>query len=166
MMHNGFKYRYRQKMIVRSAQNVQRIRQFPKISSVRAIGFVADESHIIQPLLAFFENGVTVQTLLFSFEKRIKNDDRDAIFSNDLNFWGLPPQGSVQAFVDQPFDLLINLLPSPFDPADFVCAQSLAGLKVGRYAQGDVYDLIIRQNDPELNTYMKEIIKTLNNFSQ
>lgn len=166
MKHHGYKYRYRQRMIFRSALSVQRIRQFPIASSVRTIGFVADESQKIQSLLSFFEKGVSVQTLFFNMEKRLKNDDRDAIFSNDLNFWGLPPQGSVQTFVDRPFDLLINLLPTPFDPADYICARSVAGLKVGRYAHGEVYDLIISQNGPELNTYINEIVKTLNNFSQ
>ncbi|MBN2807004.1 MAG: hypothetical protein JXR22_10135 [Prolixibacteraceae bacterium] len=165
MKHNGFKYRYRQRMIARSALNVQRIKQFTNASSVRTIGFVADEAQKIQALLAFFEKGLTVHTLVFSYEKRLKNDNRDAVFSNDLNFWGLPSKENVQVFVNQPFDLLINLLPSPFDPADYVCSQSIARLKVARYPLGEVYDLIIRHDEPELNTYINEIVKTLNNFS-
>lgn len=127
---------------------------------------MADCKLNMQSISTFFQHDVKFSTLQFASEKRQKNDESTVIFSNDLNFWGLPPQIMIKEFTEQHFDLLINLLPSPFDPADYASACANAGLKIALYEKDEVYDLIISLREPDTKTYINEIVKTLKSFSQ
>ncbi len=58
---------------------------------------------------------------------------------NDLNWYYKPVSDSVQQFIGEPFDLLINLSLEEYYPVKYILASSKAKFKVGMYSEGQQY---------------------------
>jgi hypothetical protein len=56
----------------------------------------------------------------------------DYFFKNQVNWYKKPTGPIVENFIDEPFDILINLSLLDFYPLDYITAVSKAGLKIGR----------------------------------
>lgn len=82
--------------------------------------------------------------------------------------WYLKPDDSiVKNFIEEPFDLLINLSLNPKTPLVYVLALSNAGLKVGLYQKRlmEYYDLVIRSEPvPSLKDFFRLVESNLNKF--
>jgi hypothetical protein len=85
----------------------------------------------------------------------------------DLSFSYIPKSPKAQAFINEPFDLLISLDLEMIRPILYVCAASKAVFKIGP-AQADTkfFDLMIDPKTPgDFDSYIKETRKTLKTFS-
>jgi len=165
MKQHGLKHQYRQKRILSFAERSERKIQFPVQNHIQTIGIVADFDFKSDFITQYFGSNVKMDVLLLNNEKRPKQDQNETIFLSDLDFWGIPPIKLIQPFVDKPFDILINFTSQQFDPVEYICARSKARFKISKYQYLTIYDLIINHPDIAINEYFKEIIKTLNNFS-
>jgi len=58
--------------------------------------------------------------------------ESDYFFKHQVNWYRKPAGSIVENFIDEPFDILINLTLADFYPLDYIAAVSKAGLKVGR----------------------------------
>jgi hypothetical protein len=62
----------------------------------------------------------------------------DFFSKNDLNWYYKPVSASVQQFMTEPFDLLIDLSLEDYYPVRYITSLSPATFKVGRYVPGDL----------------------------
>ena len=89
-----------------------------------------------------------------------------ALYLSDKNFWGLPKKKYIKPFINETFDILIDLSDGTNQAIEYICAQSLAGLKTGTNPNSRVYDLIINQNTKNSKIFIDELEQTLNNLNQ
>ena len=85
----------------------------------------------------------------------------------DLNFWGIPKEGTIEGYTSRHYELLIDATASHDFFTRYVVAKSPADLKVA-YAQEEqreleqVYDLLIRDSKPfALTAYLEQIKRYL-----
>lgn len=82
---------------------------------------------------------------------------------NDLNWYFRPESRNVQSFIEEPFDLLIDLRMQRSMALPFVVALSKARFKVGCFNESDhgLYDLMIRADS---NMEIAEFIGQLEHY--
>lgn len=89
---------------------------------------------------------------------------------SEINFWGIPKEESVSAFIQQRYDLLIDASVDQEFFSRYVAVKALADLKVNYLDMDDeeavenpqIYDLTIRGNGPlELKRYFTDIVRYL-----
>ncbi len=99
--------------------------------------------------------------LLGYFDNRLKdNNFTFKHFNKDNIDWAMRPKGEhVENFLDQDFDLFINLSPVSSTPAEFISAVTNAELKVGPYTENTFcYDLMIEpRKDVKMEDFIKEV---------
>lgn len=159
------RYKLRENRILKIAKRNERQVVFPDVSKILKVGVIADGSLHSDLVNAYFDHAEEIEFLEVRNSVRPKGDDSQLIYVSDLNFLGIPPQRLIGAFVGKPFDILVNFASSSNDVINFICASSQARMKVSKYRWNDVYDLIIHQPEIDDVNYLKEIIRTLNNFS-
>jgi len=71
--------------------------------------------------------------------------DFDFITQQELNFWFIPKGPTVDKFINEPFDMLIDCNINSFFPIEYISHLSKAKCKVGVMRQGSetCYDLMI-----------------------
>lgn len=88
---------------------------------------------------------------------------------NDLNWYKKPSNDICEAFINQPFDLLINLNKDECHPIHYISGLSKAKFKVGRYQKEfeEVFDLMINiDHKTEISIFIEQIkhyLKIINN---
>lgn len=90
----------------------------------------------------------------------------DYIDLSQLNFSFLPKGEKIKAFIETPFDLLINLDTSVHAPLNYVAAASKAQFKIGP-SKGNAmhYDLMIESREKELGKYIDQIRMIFNKIA-
>ncbi len=85
--------------------------------------------------------------------------ETDFFLKKDVNWYGKPSAQSVTNFVEEPFDLLIDLTEYECVPLRFVLSESKARFKVGKYAPQNepFYDLMIATKEEGWNHYMEQL---------
>lgn len=89
----------------------------------------------------------------------------DFIAEKELNFFYKPTDSYIPAFLDEEFDILINLDLKNHWPLRYLAAMSKAKCKIGPYAPGDesIYDLMLNVDESRnLKYYFKQIDHYLN----
>lgn len=82
------------------------------------------------------------------------------ITHSDLNFFGIPNNPTVDKFVKEPFDMLINCSVENYFPIEYVTQLSHAKCKVGILRDGDsYYDLMIDIRKKKTVEYFLENVK-------
>jgi hypothetical protein len=87
---------------------------------------------------------------------------------NDLKWTGVPESASVTDFIDQPFDMLIDLSLANYFPVKYVSMLSKASFKIGRFGKNDdeCYDLMFEiHEDASLEEYIESLTHYLNLLS-
>ncbi|MEL6865692.1 MAG: hypothetical protein AAFP19_14795 [Bacteroidota bacterium] len=82
--------------------------------------------------------------------------------------WRLCPKGSaVEHFINQPFDVLINLCYQPSPPLEYITALAKAHMRVGPYTERTYcYDLMIElANQRDLHHFIQQIDFFLNRMN-
>jgi hypothetical protein len=86
----------------------------------------------------------------------------------DTNWKGRPTGATISNFVDEDYDILVDLSLTKILPLRFVLLHSKAKFKVGRFAEENelFYDLMIDVKDDDLDQFIKQInhyLKIINN---
>lgn len=107
------------------------------------------------------KDGKKVSVLCYLHEKVENfNFHYDIFNGKDFSLWGKIQAANVQAFISQPFDILICLESSPNFYIEYLMAASQAHFRIGPHAseKEDLYELMIRQPEgAELNELLKQI---------
>jgi hypothetical protein len=162
--NRGIKYNIRKNKILRASKYNKREVTFPCLSSIRSIGIVSDVHVDMGEIDSKFS--AHSSSLFFVSEIRTKANDDPGVYLNDLNIWGIPKLRRIETFVNQPFDLLINLSEQVNDNIEYVCAKSVAKFKINTRSNGPVYDLVIEQTKGNISTLLSEIERTVSNFNR
>ena len=83
----------------------------------------------------------------------------DFFTRKDLNFRMIPVNPIVNNFIDEKFDILINLNSGKCFPLRYISAMSKARFRVGRYSSSNTvyFDLMIKlKGDPPIRTVIEE----------
>jgi hypothetical protein len=83
----------------------------------------------------------------------------DYFSKKNLNWYGKPKNPKVQEFIQQEFDILIDLSLNDYFPIQYIAAASNAKFKIGRFRnERSCYDLMIDiSNDKKLDFYIDQI---------
>jgi hypothetical protein len=84
----------------------------------------------------------------------------DFFTRKDLNFQMIPVNPIVNNFINEKFDILINLNSGNCFPLQYISAMSQARFRVGRYSNGNTvfFDLMIKlKGEPAIRTVIEEI---------
>ncbi|MFM7218403.1 MAG: DUF6913 domain-containing protein [Bacteroidota bacterium] len=84
----------------------------------------------------------------------------DFFCKKDLDFRMIPKDPIVHNFIQEPFDILVNLNAERCFPLQYIAALSQARFRVGRYDRRtvDCYDMMINlKGDPGIRTMIDEI---------
>ena len=98
------------------------------------------------------------------FDSKLENTNFVFKYFNAKNIdWAYRPTGEeVNFFIQQPFDLLINLEPETKTYTEYITALSKANLKIGPYTENTYcYDLMIDTGEKDLNHFIQEIERLL-----
>lgn len=94
--------------------------------------------------------------------------EADYFFKSQVNWMQKPKSAIVDNFIDEPFDILINLTLKDIYPLDYVAAVSKAGLKIGRAdsAVAFCYDMTFKIGEKtDLKAFAYTIIHYLNQLN-
>jgi hypothetical protein len=94
--------------------------------------------------------------------------ESDYFFKHQLNWMQKPSGTVVDNFINEPFDILINLTLSDFYPIDYIAALSKAGVKIGRLesAVSFCYDMSFQNGEnADLKSFAYTIIHYLSNIN-
>ncbi len=82
---------------------------------------------------------------------------------NDLNWKGFPESGVVDNFVNEKFDIIIDLNDYYNIPLRFILLQSDARFKIGRYSEENelFFDMMFASDHDDFEAYTKVLIKYL-----
>ncbi len=89
---------------------------------------------------------------------------QDIITLKDLNWYYQPQKPFVKDFLEEEFDILIDLSLAEFFPLLYLAAKTKAGLKIGRFDENhqDYYDLMIDvPADSSIEYFMGQVIHYL-----
>jgi hypothetical protein len=84
----------------------------------------------------------------------------DFFTRKDLNFQMIPVNPIVKNFINEKFDILINLNSGKCFPLQYISAMSKARFRVGRYSNGNAvfFDMMIKlKGEPAIRTVIEEI---------
>jgi hypothetical protein len=164
-MLKKIKKKIRQGYILKSLASNHPNKTFPISGSIKSAGIiVADNKTANFDMSGFFSNA-HVQTLFISNKKRPKLNTDQKLYISDLNFWGLPKSNSIQWFVSNPFDILIDLTDINTDFIEYICAKSAAMFKVTKNKNSKAFDLIIQQEKLSDTNFFNEINKAITSFN-
>jgi len=88
----------------------------------------------------------------------------DYFTKNEVSFTLQPISNDVTNFINEPFDILIDLTANEFHPLKYITLQSNAHLKIGRHKPENepFYDLMIaEEKDDDFESYVNHIVKYL-----
>lgn len=167
MKQKGFKYKVRKRIIQKATHNNSRCVVFPTINTLRTIAVVKyiDDKSDFERYLAKFSNNLKLVVFNISNNKGEKNLVNNQLSLAELNFWKLPSNKQIDAFVAEPFDLLINFLDFESDAIDYIFAKSEAKFKACTSLAGCCSDLLIEQKKFDGSLFLNELHKTFSNFN-
>jgi hypothetical protein len=145
------------------------------LSDAKTIGIVYDASEedkysVVSDFVRYFQNNQkTVKALGFVNYNRLPHYcfpklSYDYFTKRDLNWYFKPSTSRVKDFMNEEFDIVIDLCMHDCFPLNYVSGLSKAKFKVGRYGEKNsaIYDFMLNMNTTiTLNDYMKEVIHYL-----
>lgn len=162
--------RLHQQLLKKELPNFQMKRSSVFLDNAASIGLLFDATELEERLtvIGFAEKlkslGKNVNLLGFFNTKLKTNDFPFHFFDKKQLDWALRPNKAVLAnFVDQPFDLLINLSNRNVAPLNYIAAHSKARFRVGPYTQNTIcYDLMIEHDKNKgLEAFLKLVLHYL-----
>lgn len=166
LKHNLAHYQLR-----REALQLVRQKKDPNIHRNASIGILynATERETFEIVREFYRdlrsNGNSPASLGYIDFKEVTfhplaRPESDYFFKHQLNWMQKPSSTVVDNFINEPFDILINLTLSDFYPIDYIAALSKAGVKIGRLesAVSFCYDMSFQNGE---NTDLKSFAYTI-----
>ena len=154
----------------------KRIKSVCNLEDAKSIGILYEATSQeqileIKPLVKYFF-GLRKDVKAFGYVNSKKYDEchipklqYDFFNLKDLNWYYKPQNDYIKNFVQQEYDILINLSNSDCIPIKYLVASSIANFKVGKHEEGyDIYDLMIKLDKKEdsMRKLMSEIARYLN----
>ena len=136
---------------------------------IKSIGILVDESDIsskdlvIKQLQSYNLDVETIEVLVFKDKIKAKEVLQEPFYSlKDISLTGKVAKPSVQKFIEEPFDLLINFYDEPKASLNMIAKKSNAKFKVG-FSSVDkrINHLIIHSEVESLKEFIAELIKYL-----
>ncbi|MDA3881034.1 MAG: hypothetical protein PF436_11660 [Prolixibacteraceae bacterium] len=152
--------------IHKALKNNKRKVHFPSATKVKTIGIICDANNNETSLSIPFIKNAKHSVLKIHNTRRPKQNSDMAVYKSDRNLLGLPTKKWIIPFIDETFDILIDLTDGTNQAIEYICARSVAGFKTGTNPESRVYDLIIKHNFENSNSFINEIERTLNNLNQ
>lgn len=143
---------------------------FDVIKSV-GIVFSADSSRQIEEIRKYMNNlnnkGKQVKAICFYKDKQLpaltnSNLIIDFVLPKEVNFMGIPSPSFVNGFIQNEFDLLIDLNINEMFPVEYVSTMSKAFFKVGSYSKNNeaIFDVMIKIDQDKSISYFIEQVDT------
>ena len=158
------------KMIEKNARNVS----YSNINDVKNIGLVWDASDPkeFKTISAFHtkmgQRGINVKVIGFYDQKELPGDYTaihyfTCLKRNDLNYFFKPSTPESDVFMDEKFDVLIDLNFKNVFPLLYITSMSRGSIKVGLYTEDSSapFDLMIDQIEPAVNDYLEQVVHYL-----
>lgn len=138
-----------------------------------AILFTAVNQEVIQQVSTFVkrltEQGKEVDVLAYvPLYQETPFVRFDALTKRDINFLQIPKRSNIGRYIDQRYDLMINLSLEECLPLEYIVALSPSTYKVGRYQEDKThcYDLMLNTDDQtDISDFIKQSEHYLNLFS-
>lgn len=126
-------------------------RNFVGLENVQSVGILFDATDLnIRDIILQYAKQLTLNNkrvkLLGYFDSKVEDPNFTFRYFNRKNLdWAGRPHGEqVQEFLEQPFDMMINLDTISKPPAEFISAQSKAHLRIGPVTEHTFcYELMI-----------------------
>lgn len=164
-MKRGLKYRLFQHFVAKSVKRNKREVIFPGLNEIRNILVLNNDEFDVGSIEDIIGGDVDCEVVRLIPEKRTKLITDHNVYLNDLNWVGIPSLKNSKAFIDKPYDLLINVTKDEIGALEYLGARSLSAFKVGRENRYSIYDLIINDQNLDTISFLKEVFKTIKNFS-
>ena len=164
-MIKWFKLKMRNAIIDSSLKNVRRTIVFPVQEQIKTIGVITIQENTAQTIKNIFGQAVSVDVLKIEPGKRPKENNDAVLYHSDINWLGLPLKSRTEWFTEKCFDLLIDLNSEKNDTIEYICAKSTAQFKVSMNKKTSVYDLIIKQQNIDIKTFLNQILETITRFN-
>jgi hypothetical protein len=147
---------------------------YSNIDNVRNIGVVWDASDPkeFKNISAFYtkmgQRGINVKVIGFCDQKVLPGEFTaihyfTCLKRDDLNFFFKPLTPESETFIDEKFDVLIDINFKNVFPLRYITSMSRGSIKVGLYREGDSapFDLMIDQREPTVEEYLEQVIHYL-----
>ncbi len=147
-------------LINRELKTLHRSKQVVNLTNAKSIGIVYSlESetiyHAMNALaLQLTKAGAEVKIIGFLSEKIIPNYylpklKMDIFTTRDINLLGIPKKPFIKDFINEEFDLLIDLSATDFLSLDYIAGCSHANFKAGRYSDKmvSIFDFMVKKPD-------------------
>jgi len=163
MKERGIRFKLYQSVLAKAIRNNHREVCFPSFGSMSKVCLLICEPNLVfyKPEIDRISKLSSVELVLFTEKKRLKGDHSKMIFSNDLNWMGIPKAKWVHDWLRIPFDLLINLNHETLSALDFLSAASVSKFKTGAIAQNRVYDLVIQLPEHQKHGLIDAVLETM-----
>jgi hypothetical protein len=159
------KQKMRNAIIESSLKSARRTIVFPVQDQIKTVGVITNQDNTAQYVKYIFGQAVLVDVLKFEIGKRPKENNDAVIYHSDRNWIGLPLKNRTEWFTSKCFDLLIDLNSEKNDTIEYICAKSAARFKVSINKNTPAYDLIIKQQNIDLKTFLNQIFETITRFN-
>lgn len=171
---------YASLQLKKEAGKVKRIRKNPDLQSAGTIGILYDAStkEVFDSIKEFYldlkqhkKNPVSLGYINFNEALHfhpLARPEADYFFKNQKNWYQKPSGAVIENFIDEPFDILINLTLTDNFSLDYIASVSKAGLKIGRAesAVAFCYDMtFFLDKDANLRSFAYMIIHYLSNIN-
>jgi hypothetical protein len=150
-----FKTNYGLRVLNKKLRNIKRVVKVCNINNARNVGIIYNATEFVSfEIIKDFAKDLAQQKInlnILGYVDSKKLIDHylyrkgfDFFSRNDLNWFNKPSSEVVNKFIQQPFDILINLSLENYYPIQYIVALSKAGFKVGRYSHDESFlDLMI-----------------------
>ena len=170
-MFNSLKYKYGHVVLSRKKKKIKRERGIYNFDTAKTCGIVfnASSQETYDKAKQFIDflktKDINVIAIGFVDSKEVKEFYRETIhfkfFSRkNINWYGKPKNENVDDFINNKFDLLIDLSLANDFPLEYIAAMSLGKFKVGRFTskEGD-YDFMIDVSKNQTHDFLIEQIR-------
>lgn len=168
---NSFRVQFHRRHLNQQLKsNARAISKLVNFQTARTIGILFDATDptrrdvVLKYVEDIRKENKTVKTLGF-FNNKLDNNNFTFNYFNvkDLDWMYRPKGEDVSFFMDQNFDLLINVDPETNIHTEYIAALSKANLRVGPYTENTYcYDLMIDSaGSKDLNHFIQEIGRLL-----
>jgi len=174
-MFEKLKTRLTLHLIEREIQKQKRIKKAINLESAKKIGvlFNLKDEQVVSYVDDFIskqaDSGKIVYAICYLPEKKIPEYylaklKVDVIQPKDLSILGIPNTPRTKDFINNDFDILLDLSLDDEPQLDYIATMSIAGFKVGRYRKSmvKVFDLMIKKReDMDFKDYYKSLLQYL-----
>ncbi len=161
-MNNFLTKIIRKRVIKREAAQQTRVKKYTSLKNAKRVGFIINVCDLsIAEAVTFLRKelsncGITYKSIGVDLSKETKKDPAILsdpflvmIYQNNVNWYGIPENRLIDDFVDEEFDIVIDLsCNSNLFTIDYIMTKSKAKLKVG-FLPGskEISDIIISNGD-------------------